>query len=627
MTPPPSSVPTSAATSITPGPKPPVAQVCGPGTDVGKAKSRTWLRLAAILAIFGLAVTAVMVWGQWLQPREEPWRSKRVTEARERLLMEPRNEALKAEIRELDRQLRLGYFRSLERNRWGAWLLVAAGIGLVLAARLATANARGLDAIAPPPMADRARTLPGSRLTVVATGGLLVALFGAAGWLAESPLEIAEKQFNPGSMQTLVPSTSNSASAPEPTSISSWPSVDVLSRQWPRFRGFDGSGVARSSRLALSWDVKAGTGIAWKTAVELEGYNSPVVWSNRVFLTGGDKKQRLVYCFDLGSGAVVWRRPLAPTNAASPAIEPPSQSGQAASTVATDGQRVYAIFATGELGALNFDGHLVWNKRLDFSENGYGHASSLVVWRDRLLVQQDQGQADDGKSKLEAFDTASGKVLWSAKRPVGGSWTTPIIIESDNRNLVVAGGDPWLIAHDLETGSERWRASVLGGELAPSPVLAGDRIIVISPGHAVAAVKIDGSGDVSKSHVVWRFEDAVPDVPTPVVAGDLWFTANTEGHLICRESATGQQIWKHELEAEIQASPLLAGDRLYVFTQPGPGFVVQAAREFRQLSTFEMGDEVYASPAVAGDRLVIRTKQSLVCVGPEPGERQVADAR
>ncbi|MCC7377510.1 MAG: PQQ-binding-like beta-propeller repeat protein [Verrucomicrobiales bacterium] len=608
----PASLPPVATKPAQPGSKPQVNQ---PIRSEAQAAARGWLRVATILAVFLIGVAAVMVWGQWIQPREEPWRSKRLTEARERLAAEPRNEALKSEIRELDRQLRLSYFRSLERNRWGAGLLLAAGVGLVLVSRLATFNVRRLDALAPAPIDDRVRRIRSARIVVLATGGALVALFGAMGWQARSPLEVAEKPASTGSTQNL------------PPTVPAWPSAEELARQWPRFRGFDGSGTARSSHMALTWDAKTGAGIAWKTAIELEGYNSPVVWSNRVFLTGGDKKARLVYSFDLGSGAVVWQRPLAPTNAASPAIEPPSQSGQAASTVATDGRRVYAVFATGELGALDFDGHLVWNKRLDFSENGYGHASSLVVWHDKLLVQQDQGQADDGKSKIEAFDTATGKALWSVKRPVGGSWTTPIIIEGDSRNLVVAGGDPWLIAHDLADGAEVWRASVLGGELAPSPIFAGDRIIATSPGHAMTALKFDGAGDVTKSHVVWRFEDAVPDVPTPVVTGDLLFTANTEGHLICRELATGKQLWKHELEAEIQASPLVAGDRLYLFTQPGGGFVIQVGREYRQLSTFEMGDEVYASPAVAGDRLLVRTKKALVCVEPEPGERQVADAR
>ncbi|MCK6499236.1 MAG: PQQ-like beta-propeller repeat protein [Nitrospira sp.] len=583
----------------------------------GARVSRGWFWISTVLGCFLLAVAAVMVWDQWIQPREEPWRSARLVEARERLLKDPKNELLKSEIRELDRQLRVGFFRALERHRVGAVLLLIAGVGLVLAGRRATAGAPRLNACAPALPVDRSRAVRGARVTTAIAGGTIAILGGFWGLVSTSPLDtISDSISSPG--RPVAP-----VAASEPVS----PTAEEWARQWPQFRGHDGSGVAGSIQLPLTWDAKTGTGIVWKAAVELEGYNSPVVWSNHVFLTGGDKNQRLVYCFNLTTGERLWQRTLAPTNTPSLPIEPPSQSGQAASTAATDGHRVYAIFATGELGALDFDGRWVWSRRMDFSENGYGHASSLVVWRDRLLIQADQGQAEDGKSKIEAVDCATGKVLWSVKRPVGGSWTTPLVIESGGHRQVLAAGDPWLMAYDVETGAERWRASVLGGELAPSPILAGDRVIATSPGHALTALKWDGSGDVTKTHVVWRTEDGVPDVPTPVVAGDLLFTANTEGHLICRELSTGQQVWKHELETEIQASPLVAGDRLYLFSQPGGGFVVQVAREFRQLSTFEMGDEVYASPAVAGDSLLVRTKKSLVRIGTKTSERQVADAR
>ena len=126
------------------------------------------------------------------------------------------------------------------------------------------------------------------------------------------------------------------------------------------------------------WNLATGQGVVWKTALPLKGYSSPVVWKDRVFLTGGNREQRLVFAYDGNTGLEIWRRPVTPTNAPPPALEPPDQSGQAASSPATDGERIYAIFATGELGALDFEGRLVWNHRLDFSENGYGHAGARL---------------------------------------------------------------------------------------------------------------------------------------------------------------------------------------------------------------------------------------------------------
>lgn len=202
--------------------------------------------------------------------------------------------------------------------------------------------------------------------------------------------------------------------------------------------------------------------------------------------------------------------------------------------------------------------------------------------------------------QLHAFDTRTGNPHWATKRPVGGSWTTPTTLAVAGRTLVVTAGDPWLMAHDAATGTEVWRAKVLGGELAPSPVFAGGLIVAISPGHAFSAVKPDGTGDVTATHVAWKLEENVPDVPTPVVAGDLLITADAEGHVFCRELATGKAVWDHAFEMEFQASPLLAGNRIYLFAQPGNVFVFEAAREYRQLAAFEMGEEIYASPAVAG---------------------------
>lgn len=398
---------------------------------------------------------------------------------------------------------------------------------------------------------------------------------------------------------------------------------------WAAFRG-DGSGVAgpatHAERVPLTWDVASGKGVLWKAPVPLAGFNSPVVWGNRVFLTGGDKTQRLVFCFDAGTGALLWSKPV--TGAAAAPAEPPDQSGAAASTAATDGQRVYAIFASGELGALDFGGQLVWSRKLDFQDNGYGHASSLRVWRDRLLVQADQGTEEDGKSGLHAFDTRTGQPVWTTKRPVGGSWASPILVEAGGKSLVMTAGDPHLMAHDAATGAEVWRAKVLGGELAPSPVRAGNLIVATSPGHALVAMKLDGAGDVTASHVAWKLEKDVPDVPTPLVVGELLFTANTEGHVFCREVATGAAVWDHAFELEFQASPTLLGNRIYLLAQPGTVVVFEAGRAFKELARFEMGEELYASPAVAGGRMFLRGKKTLFAVGEADAKpTEVAHAR
>lgn len=610
----------------------PTPSASGPGpvpsTDPGRA--RRWM--AWVAAALLLAVAAAMVGIQWTQPRVEPWSSRELNEARQQLHAEPRNEALKARVRALDLELRQAYFRSLERNRTGAWLLLGAAVAVVLLGRGACARR---DLGTPGPLApgadpDRTRAVRRTQTVVVATGAvgavaLLVSGMSSRSHLPEAMASLTATGVAPGASGVAGAGGGGPAIPSHATSTAiAGPTADEWRRNWPQFRGPESANQASGEGLPLSWDVASGRGVLWRTNLPLPGYNSPIVWEDRVFLTGGDKKARLVFCFDAATGHLRWQKPVTP--AAGAAVEPPDQSGAAASTAATDGRRVYAVFASGELGALDLEGNLAWHTKLDFSENGYGHASSLVLADGRLLVQADQGQSEDGKSKLIALEAATGKVLWTTPRPVGGSWASPLVTGGDSARVITVG-DPWLMAHDLRTGDEVWRARVLGGELAPSPVAGPGIVIAVSPGHAFLAVKTDGTGDVTASHVAWKLEQEVPDVPTPVVAGELLFSVNTEGHLICRELATGKKLWDHPFETEFQASPLVAGDRLYLFSQPGKAFVVAIGREFRELAAFEMGGEVYASPAVAGGRMYVRTANALFAIGETPQPAQVAHAR
>lgn len=627
-------------------PKTPVSEVSVDTGASGAGGSKSGsagagARLVGVIGLFLGAVVLVMVTGHMSRSREEPWRSAALAEARTKLLADPKNEGLKTTVRRLDQELRQAYFRGLERNRMGAWLLLGGAVALVVVVRfgwpesselgeptvskgsppkvgrgLAGVGGGGASAWVAP---DREQTRRRAVLTVGIVGGAsALGLILAGIWGGVRLPERREVAVSATPGEASEESVGNGTGS-EPVPPSRGPSAEDWARNWPGFRGPEGSGRGGNAGVPTNWNVKTGEGVVWKAPLPLKGYNSPVVWNDRVFVTGGNREQRLVFAFDAGTGTALWARPVTPTNAPAAAIDPPDQSGQAASTAATDGERVFAVFATGEIGALDFAGNLVWHQRLDFKENGYGHASSLVVWKDRLLVQADQGAPEDGKSSLQAFDTRTGKVVWTTKRPVGGSWATPLVIEHGGRTQVVTAGDPWLMGHEVVTGAEIWRAHVLGGELAPSPVFGAGRIFATSPGHALVAVGCDGTGDVTGSGVAWKLTEEVPDVPTPTLAGDLLFTADTEGHLICRDAATGAKIWEHALELEIQASPLVVGDRLYVFAQPGNVAVAKVARAYEPLGTFEMGEDIFATPAVVADRFLIRTDRNLYCVGTVGG--------
>jgi outer membrane protein assembly factor BamB len=289
----------------------------------------------------------------------------------------------------------------------------------------------------------------------------------------------------------------------------------------------------------------------------------------------------------------------------------------AAATVATDGRRVYAIFANGSLAALNFDGSLAWSKHLGAPKNQYGHATSLATWQDRVIVQLDQGEADDRLSKIYAFDGPSGSVAWEKPREVGASWATPIVIDAAGRAQIITLGVPWVIAYAAQDGSEIWRADCLDGEVTPSPVFAGGTVFAVHPLNKLQAIRPDGQGDVTKTHLGWTAEDGIPDVTSPVSDGELVFLADTGGTVTCYDAKSGRKQWEHDCGEEFKASPTIVGDKLYLFSRKGTMLVLEAARAFREVSRSALGEQVFASPAFAGQRIFVRGVKHLVCIGPK----------
>ena len=395
------------------------------------------------------------------------------------------------------------------------------------------------------------------------------------------------------------------------------PTLEEYRANWPRFRGPDGGGVSGQSGVPLTCDVKTGANILWSAEVPAAGFNSPVVWGDRVFLSGGDEEKREVMCFEVASGKLLWKSAV-PKAEGDDKVEVPDQSGIAAPGVATDGRRVYAIFANGDLGAFNFDGSVAWSKHLAISKNQYGHASSLLTWQDRVIVQMDQGVADDGLSKLTAFDGATGTVVWEKARPVGASWATPIVGDAAGKAQIVTLANPWVISYSAKDGAELWRADCLDGEVTPSPVFAGGTLFIVSPSNKLQAIRADGTGDVTKTHLGWMAEDGIPDITSPVTNGELIFLITSNGMLTCYDAKTGKKQWEHEFEEDCKASPSIVGDKLVVITMKGTLVVLGASREFQEVSRSALGEQVFASPAFAKGMMLVRGVKHLICIGAKP---------
>ena len=301
----------------------------------------------------------------------------------------------------------------------------------------------------------------------------------------------------------------------------------------------------------------------------------------------------------------------------SPATLPeiPDTTGYAAATTATDGRRAFVMFANGDLAAFNFDGSLAWAKHLGVPKNMYGHASSLAIWPGKLIVQLDQDEGAPGGSKLLAFDCATGRQLWERSKPTHGSWATPIIVEAAGKTQIITLALPFVMSHALADGNELWRAELMEGEITPSPIFAGGQVILVSPGGKIITLRPDGAGDVTKSHLAWTAEDNVPDVTSPVSNGEMVFTVTSSGLLTCFDVKDGKKLWEKDLELEVQSSPAIAGKGLFVLSTKGDAVLVEAGREFKELSRLKLEDVFHASPAFANGRVYLRGATNLWCLG------------
>jgi len=491
---------------------------------------------------------------------------------------------IREELRDRDLRMREDYFASPEFSKTGGYLLAGGVLIFVIAAVQVAACRKRLPMPRPDP--DAPRKAAGAQKLARATVVGLGLTIGAAG--------IILGVLSGGSLFVQAP--------PD------FPTAEEIAKQWPRFRGPGGNGVSAYKNVPTTWDGKTGEGILWKTAIPLPGENSPVVWGDRIFLSGATDKKREVYCIDAATGKILWQQPVDTPEGT--AAEPPElleDTGYAAPTLATDGRRVAAIFANADLACFDMAGKRLWARNFGVLKNPYGHATSLDLYHGRVMVQLDQGTDAKPASRLIAIDAATGKTAWETKRPVPSSWATPILINTGKREEFITIGKPWAIAYDPASGKELWRAKVLDGDVAPSPVFAGGLVFAVNTGAKLAAIRPDGQGDVTESAVAWAAEDGLPDIVSPLSDGKLIWLFTTDGTCTCYRVKDGSKVYEKEIGEAVNSSPTLVGDKFYVFDEKGVMHLLSTGEEFKELGKAALGELVRAGPAFLDGRIYIRS--------------------
>jgi outer membrane protein assembly factor BamB len=431
-------------------------------------------------------------------------------------------------------------------------------------------------------------------------------------------------------------------------------SASALSAQgWPGFRGAGRAGAGAGSP-PTTWDVSTGTQVAWRTEIPGMGHSSPIVSGDRVFVTTaiavgtGNTNVTLGDVSRAGIDSVPenaryeWRlmalnrvtgNPLWSTVAHTgvPRIKRHVKASHASATPATDGQVVVALMGSEGLYCFSAtDGSLRWKVDVGLMDVGlvddptyqWGPASSPVIAGNLVLVQNDRHTG----SALSAYDLGTGKQVWTSPHTDMPSWATPVVTRVGARSIVVTSAPTRIRAHDLSTGQELWHWQDGTQVKVPSPVIAGNNVIITggyAPGSRPTwAIPLASEGAVTANRLAWTIDRGSPYTSTPLVYDELLYMVTDSGILSAYDAATGDRLYQQRLAAGagISASPVAAGGRVYFATEDGDVLVVSAGRTFELLATNSMGEVTMATPAVDGNTLFVRTIKHLVAISTPTSE-------
>ncbi len=383
-------------------------------------------------------------------------------------------------------------------------------------------------------------------------------------------------------------------------------------RNWPRWRGPGGRGISLETDLPFEWDATRNKNIVWKTPIEGEGNSSPVIWGDRIFLTtafdGGHRKA--LVAIRRSDGELLFVRD-APATAPQKRIM--EKAGYASSTPVVDGERVVAFLGNYGVVAFDLDGEPLWQHSLPPFEGSHGTAASPIIWKDLVILMQEQ---NGGPSLALALDKVSGDLRWSFDRPTSLGWCSPNLVRVNGEEQLVYGAHYVVVAYDPRTGDEIWHCGGPTKEVVPSLVF-GHGHIYSSSGRSgpTLAIRPDGRGDVTETHLKWRSPRGGPLVPSPVLWKDLLYLVNDTGIVSCLDAHTGKKVYQSRLRGRFTSSAVAGDDKIYLTNEDGRTTVLRYGRELEILATNSLGEEVLASLAILDGQIFLRARQHLYCIG------------
>ena len=604
-----------------------------------------------ISGIFCGVVALLLILNFWHMKQNEPLESRTIEVLVERLASEPGNEELKEEIRSFDLLARKAYFTSRWQVKTGTWLLLIGGVVLAVSLKIYTDLRARIEE--PEKLSEELlRARANSQYWLMMAGGLILGLSLVAAFLTNDYLteyqEMGVTEVRdqvPGDVEVIDVFPAESAGAsPEgamaDTSETKEAAVageeaggettgeqtgdtpvvqeqpaaahvafnrEDFKKNHATFRGYMGQGVSEHKNIPVAWNGATGEHIKWKVAFSKHGFSSPVIWGDKIFISGGDEQARVVSCYNRHTGQLLWEKEVTgiPGSPASPP-RTTEDTGLAAPTMAVDGNRIYAIFATGDVIAFDMEGNKVWGRNLGVPRNHYGHSSSLQVWGNKLVIQYDTSTS----GRMLALNTATGETIWDVERPVRVSWASPVLAEVDGKIQVLTTADPYVSGHDLETGAELWKVEAMMGEVGASVAYGSGLVFATNEYARLVAIEPRAGAEYT-----WENDEYLAEASSPVAYNGLLYTATSYGVLVCYDALTGEKKFEKEFNDGFYSSPIIADGKLYILDMGGVTHILKADATGTIIAEPALGEGGYAVPAMADGMIYIRGEENLYCIG------------
>jgi len=552
---------------------------------------RIFKGISLISGVFTVVIAITMLFSLIQLKTLDPINSPSLQAVKEQFDGDPDNKDKAEQVRAIDLMARKAYFSSRWQVETGSYLLLAGAIVFVFFQRLVAGSEKPSRALRPDKPDIISEKVNNRRYLVISAGAITV-LAVISSFILRSELPA------PGRPASVTENAKPAAAVTEanlPGEIN-----------YPFFRGEGSRGIAGGTGYPTEWNGTAGNNIKWKIAVPKPGKNSPVIWGDKLFLTGAVNADCEIYCINKKTGETIWTGSASGfPGASSEAPESDAEAGMAVPTAAVTKNEVCAVFGNGNLVCFDHDGKLKWGKNLGVPHGTYGYSASLVIYDKLLLVQYDS----QDKITLSGYELGTGELKWEtirSGRPVNSS---PVLANFDGQPQLLINGNPNVSAFDPTSGKELWSLPGVSGDVAPSLAVNSKMVFAAQDYFNVIALKPGKAGAT-----VWQDNTFTPDASSPVANDKFLFIATGSGDVACYDSEKGDTLWSHYFEEPFYASPIIADDHVYLLDRAGVMHIVKAGGEFQLVSDSPIGERTDCTPAFSEKTIFIRTKENLYCI-------------